>query len=263
MPFDSKEDLQSVCEAVLTYQHGLEAIEKYIGRLNGYVGELTAKLAQSGLTETVDDYGARLKDLEAGMEEVAKSIHVLRDSKNGIGEQVRMIGRFDHAVKRFEESMAEFNQRADSLSQKLYNKDFNNAIKSMNAIAEESRGSGTYEYRHVTDHDYTILKEEYEGSIAYAENREQVMAFLTAVRDIVLDSRLKHEEYESLQRLVEKMLHSDSKALNNFLNDILKDGGAPPKRPRRPAKPKAKPQAAGLAQDSKTPLPKSVKLRKH
>lgn len=43
MAFDTKEDLQKICEAVIAYQKGLEDIDKYIGRLNSRIGELTER----------------------------------------------------------------------------------------------------------------------------------------------------------------------------------------------------------------------------
>lgn len=116
--------------------------------------------------------------------------------------------------------MKDFSQRVDSLTQKLYNKDFNNAVKAMNAIAEETKQSATYEYRHVTDHDYDILMHEYDLSLANCSQKGAVQRLLAGVQEALCETNLKRGEHESLERLIEKMVHSDSRALKRFLAEI-------------------------------------------
>ncbi len=44
MTQERRDELQKVCEAILGYQKGLEEIDKYLGRLNGYMGQLGERL---------------------------------------------------------------------------------------------------------------------------------------------------------------------------------------------------------------------------
>lgn len=223
MSFEAKEDLQRVCEAVLSYQKGLEEVDKYIGRLNSYMAELTVELKEAGVTQTFNEYGKQLEDLRAQCEHLKKIFKEIQDGQSGLVSQLKILGRFQYAVRNFEDTMKSFTQRADSLSQKLYNKDFNNAIKAMNAIAEETRQSGTYEYRHVTDHDYDILTHEYEQSLKACKQKTPIKDLMTGVYEALCGTRLKREEHESLQRLIEKMVHSDSNALKKFLTDVMNE----------------------------------------
>lgn len=222
MSFDTKEDLQKVCEAVIGYQKGLEEIEKYIGRLNQYMGELRDNIAKEKAAEVFRGYGGQLEELRGQGERIQNLVAELQNGQNGLAEQIKHLGRFHYAVRNFEDTMKEFNQRADSLTQKLYNKDFNNAVKAMNAIAEDSKQSGTYEYRHVTDHDYDIVMHEYNQSLAACKQKAPIQHLLSGVQEALCETRLKREEHESLQRLVEKMAHSDSKALKRFMEAIQK-----------------------------------------
>ena len=220
MSFDTKEDLARVCEAVIRYQKGLEEIEKYIHRLNDYVDHLDQDLKQTDAAGTFAAYGKSLEELQDSIERVKGLMKNIQEGQNGISASSRIISSFNYSVHDFEDAMKSFNQRADSLSQKLYNKDFNNAIKAMNVIAEDSKRSGTYEYRHVTDHDYDILMHEYENSLKQCHQRGIVTRYLTAMTETLLETKLKRGEFESLQRLTEKMLHSDSKALRQFLEKV-------------------------------------------
>ncbi len=229
MAFETKEDLQRVCESVIKYHKGLEEIDKYIRRLNDYVGELNVKLASKGAAETFEEYGKRLEGLREQTDRLNGIFDEIHDGKGGLNDQMSIIWKFREAVEDFEETMKEFNIRADSLSQKLYNKDFNNAIKAMNAISEDSKQSGTYEYRHKTDHDYDILVHEYELSLKDCKEKERLQAFLEGAYDMLCETKLKKAEYESLQRLLEKMVHSDSGSLKKFLDEVrgeVKENGS-------------------------------------
>ena len=220
MPWENKEELSRACEAIIRYQKGLADIEKYIGRLNQYVAELDDNLKQADPAGTFAAYGKSLATLQEQVETVKALTESMRDGQRGLLSESRAISRFNARVEFFEEAMKAFNQRVDSLSQKLYNKDFNNAIKAMHAIAEDSKQSATYEYRHVTDHDYEILCHEYEASLEKCRQKGLVKRYLTAMTETLVETKLKRPEFESLQRLTEKMLHSDSKALKAFLQDV-------------------------------------------
>ena len=220
MSFEAKEDLQRVCEAVIGYQKGLEEIDKYIGRLNRYMDELAQKVAEEDATGTFREYGIRLEEIKAETEHLKDIFKEIQDGQSGLAAQLKILGRFQYAVRNFEDTMKEFSQRADILSQKLYNKDFNNAVKSMNAIAEETKQSATYEYRHVTDHDYDILTHEYNLSLKSCKQKGVVNRLLASVQEALCETSLKRSEHESLERLIEKMTHSDSKALKKFLEEV-------------------------------------------
>lgn len=223
MSAEIKEDMQRVCEAVIKYHKGLEEIDKYIRNLNGYVDELNEKLESKGAAEAFEDYGRKLEGLREQTDKLNGIFEAMRDGQSGMKSQLGVLWKFKDAVEAFEETMKEFNLRADALSQRLYNKDFNNAIKAMNAIAEDSKQSGTYEYRHKTGHDYDILVHEYETALKSCSEKHRVKAFLEAVYDMLCETKLKKAEYEALQRLMEKMVHSDSESLKRFLKEISKD----------------------------------------
>ncbi len=217
---DSKDDLQKICETVMRYQKGLDNIDSYIKRLNEHVAMLNERLEKQDLTTTFSAYADQLKLLEEQITNLSDLYHDLTAGQSNMARQMRSIHRFNEGMEAFEESMKSFNQRVDSLSQKLYNKDFNNAIKCMYAIAEESRQSATYEYRHTTDHDYEILMHEYAQSLKGCRQKTAVRNLLQGIRGALLETRLKKEENESLQRLILKMVHSDSKSLGEFLDSV-------------------------------------------
>lgn len=221
MSSETKEDLQRVCEAVIKYHKGLEKIDKYIRQLNSYVDELNEKLAAKGAAETFEDYGKRLEGLREQTDKLNGVFEEMRDGQSGLKSQMGILLKFKEAVEEFEDTMKEFNQRADTLSQKLYNKDFNNAIKAIKAISEDSKQSGTYEYRHRTDHDYDILVHEYELALKSCGERQRIKIFLEGAYDMLCETKLKKAEYEALQRLIEKMVHSDSEALEKFLTEAV------------------------------------------
>ena len=221
MSSETKEDLQRVCESVIKYHKGLEEVDKYIRHLNSYIEELNEKLAAKGASETFEDYGKRLDGLREQTDRLNGIFEEMRDGQSGLKSQMGVLWKFKDAVEEFQETMKEFNQRADSLSQKLYNKDFNNAIKAMNAISEDSKQSGTYEYRHRTNHDYDILMHEYELALKSCGERQRIKIFLEGVYDMLCETKLKKAEYEALQRLIEKMVHSDSQALEKFLTEAV------------------------------------------
>lgn len=222
-PRNTKEDLAHICESVIGYQKGLEEIEKYIRRLNEYVASLDQDLKETDAAATFEAYGQSLAELKSNIEKVKELTESLRDGEHGLFSESRVISRFNYSVRNFEDAMKTFNQRVDSLSQKLYNKDFNNALKAMNAIAEDSKQSATYEYRHVTNHDYDILVHEYEESLKKCHQKGIVTNYLKAMTDTLVNTKLKRGEFESLQRLTEKMLHSDTKSLQKFLDDVKQE----------------------------------------
>ncbi len=221
MAFETKEDLQRVCEAVIGYQKGLEEIDRYIARLNQYMETLNKEVAEEKAAETFREYGDRLEEMRDETVRLKELFQAVRDGENGLTEQFKILGRFKNAVTNFEDAMSEFNQRVDSLTQKLYNKDFNNAIKTMNAIAEETRQSAIYEYRHITDHDYDILDHEYGLLLKDSAEKERIVALLQTVGEGLCSVPLKRGELESLQRLVGKLLHSSSDAVEKFMDSLV------------------------------------------
>ncbi|MBO6210262.1 MAG: hypothetical protein J6N99_06185, partial [Schwartzia sp.] len=119
MSFDTKEDLQKVCESVIGYQKGLEEIEKYIGRLNQYMTKLKENIEQEKAAEVFREYGDQIEELQAQTTRIGELFREIQDGQNGLVEQFKVLGRFRYAVRNFEDIMKEFNQRVDSLTQKL------------------------------------------------------------------------------------------------------------------------------------------------
>lgn len=220
MPFDTKEELSRVCEMIIGYQKGLEEIEKYISRLNQYITDMDRQLKESNPAESFATYGKSLAELQEQIETVKDLTERMSDGQRGFIAESRIISRFNDNVERLEKDLDDFNIRVDSLSKKLYNRDFQNAIETMKAIAEDSRESATSEYHHVTDHDYDILQHEYETSLKECLQKDVVRRYIVALTDVLIKTRLRREEFESLQRLSTKMLHSDSNALKAFLQDV-------------------------------------------
>ena len=220
MSFDTKEDLQKVCESIIGYQKGLEEIEKYIGRLNRYMVELKEIVAQEKAADVFREYGDRIEEMMEQTSRLVELFRAVQDGEDGLAERTKVLGRFRYAVRNFEDRMKEFNHRVDSLTQKLYNKDFANAVKAMNAIAEETKQSATYEYRHITEHDYDILMHEYNIALKGCKQKNAVNQLLSGVQKALCETQLKRGEHESLQRLIEKMVHSDSKSLKRFLSEV-------------------------------------------
>jgi len=220
MSFDTKEDLQKVCESIIGYQKGLEEIEKYIGRLNRYMVELKENVAQEKAADVFREYGDQIEEMMEQTSRLVELFRAVQDGEDGLAERTKVLGRFRYAVRNFEDRMKEFNHRVDSLTQKLYNKDFANAVKAMNAIAEETKQSATYEYRHITEHDYEILMHEYNIALKGCKQKNAVHQLLSGVQKALCETQLKRGEHESLQRLIEKMAHSDSKSLKRFLSEV-------------------------------------------
>lgn len=164
-----------------------------------------------------------LEEVEGKLNRFEEMQQKLVKDNEGLADQLKQLRRFSYAVKNFEESMADFTQRADTLSQKLYNKDFNNAIKSMNSIANDSRRSGTYEYQHFTNHDLDILRHEYKLVMGYGITETSKSIVISVLIDIITLLRhvtLNRANHEALQRLIEKLLHSRSEAVEAFASDI-------------------------------------------
>lgn len=221
MSFDTKEDLQRVCEAILGYQKSLEEIDKYIDRLNRRMTELNEKAGKEETQNIFAEYNEILDSVQGKMAGLHEAMDKITQGEEGIVEQMKFMRRFFYAVRNFEETMEKFNHRADSLSQKLYNKDFNNAVKAMNSIAQDAKRSGTYEYKHITNHDYDILQHEYKLALEKSSQRDLIDAYLLGAYHLLCDASLRRDEYEALQRLMEKMVHSDSKALTRFIKENM------------------------------------------
>lgn len=64
MSFETKEDLQKVCEAILGYQKSLEEIDKYIDRLNRRMRELNEKAAQEQTQHIFAEYSEILDGVQ-------------------------------------------------------------------------------------------------------------------------------------------------------------------------------------------------------
>ena len=161
MTQERRDELQKVCEAILGYQKGLEEIDKYLGRLNGYMGQLGERLQEKQLDEVFCQYSAKIDSMTEGIAGIGARLQALQDGENGMSEQMKQMSRFSKAVMNFESAMRSFNQRADALSQKLYNKDFNTALKTMNNMVMEAGRATTNEYKRPTAHDFDILMDEY------------------------------------------------------------------------------------------------------
>ena len=161
MTQERRDELQKVCEAILGYQKGLEEIDKYLGRLNGYMGQLGERLQEKQLDEVFCQYSAKIDSMTEGIAGIGARLQALQAGENGMSEQMKQMSRFSNAVMNFESAMRSFNQRADALSQKLYNKDFNTALKTMNNMVMEAGRATTNEYKRPTAHDFDILMDEY------------------------------------------------------------------------------------------------------
>ena len=74
----------------------------------------------------------------------------------------------------------------------------------MNSIAQDAKRSGTYEYKHMTNHDYDILQHEYKLALEISDQRELIDKYLQGAYHLLCEASLRREEHEALQRFMEK-----------------------------------------------------------
>ena len=221
MTQERRDELQKVCEAILGYQKGLEEIDKYLGRLNGYMGQLGERLQEKQLDEVFCQDSAKIDSMAEGSAGIGARLQALQAGENGMSEQMKQMSRFSNAVMNFESAMRSFNQRADALSQKLYNKDFNTALKTMNNMVMEAGRATTNEYKRPTAHDFDILMDEYKKcSSREAGKINALQLLLKTIGEAMLHLRLNRAEQEAFNRLLEKMANSDSEALKKFVSQL-------------------------------------------
>ena len=221
MTQERRDELQKVCEAILGYQKGLEEIDKYLGRLNGYMGQLGERLQEKQLDEVFCQYSAKIDSMTEGIAGIGARLQALQAGENGMSEQMKQMSRLSNEVMNFESAMRSFNQRADALSQKLYNKDFNTALKTMNNMVMEAGRATTNEYKRPTAHDFDILMDEYKKcSSREAGKINALQLLLKTIGEAMLHLRLNRAEQEAFNRLLEKMANSDSEALKKFVSQL-------------------------------------------
>ena len=221
MEQEKRDEFQRVCESVLNYQKGLEEIDKYLGRLNGYMGQLGERLQEKQLDEVFCQYSAKIDSMTEGIAGIGARLQALQAGENGMSEQMKQMSRFSNAVMNFESAMRSFNQRVDNLSQKLYNKDFNTALKTMNNMVLEAGRATTNEYKRPTAHDFDILMDEYKKcSSREAGKINALQLLLKTIGEAMLHLRLNRAEQEAFNRLLEKMANSDSEALKKFVSQL-------------------------------------------
>lgn len=201
----------------MSCQRGLEEIEKYISRLNNYTDELGARLAEADMENALQSYSQKLSGLEAQTGRLIKVMRNIREGQRGIGQQMKQISRLDYTVNGFERAMTEFGSRMDSLSQRLYNKDFRNAMKAMETLESDIKRHVAYEYLHPTDNDLQIMQDEYVKSLSTCRQKGLIKKYLEATAALLCGAKLRLDEREALERLVTKMAHSDTKALKEFI----------------------------------------------
>ncbi len=131
MAFDSKEDLQRICESVITYQNGLAEINKYIGQLNDQI----AKLGERGACSETEDC-SMLDKVAAKLNHFNKLQSELIVSNDGVIAQLKQLRQFSSTVKKFEDSAAILNQSVDLLNQMLVNDDddFEGKLKQLDHV---------------------------------------------------------------------------------------------------------------------------------
>lgn len=203
------------------YQQGLAEINGEIRTLHGQLETLHATLQAEDAAQVLARYDAQLEALQAEARSAARRLQELDSSRADEQGQLQRITEFAAALENFTASMDAFSRRADALSQKLYHRDFNNAVKAEQTLADDARREKHRELHHVTDRDRDILKEQYQASLAKCAQQGLVRDYLQATGRLLLGARLRHAEREALHGLLLKMQHSDSKALRSFLDEVL------------------------------------------
>lgn len=113
MAFDSKEDLQKICESVISFQKGLENINKYIGQLNAQIEELTTRGAATHTEDVFSEYGNMLDKATAKLKNLAELQNKMLMNNDGLTDQLRQLRQFSSAVKSFDESTGILTQQAE------------------------------------------------------------------------------------------------------------------------------------------------------
>lgn len=238
--------LQDACEAIMAYQEGLAAIDAC---LDDFMTSLKKLQQDLRMEETRGRFTAceqAIERLTSQVEACAQSFAVIHHHQKGLSQSFAKIEELRAAMQLFEQAMGRYQQQAGNLNRKLYNRDFQATLKSMNELAADSRSQGTYAYRHLTDHDYEILMHEYQTAFGrllpsneqdksqggdaaehtrdeaqdeaeQANARKDVRAFLQAAYQLLEETSLTQQEYEGLQRLIEKLVHSRHEARSRFL----------------------------------------------
>lgn len=238
--------LQDACEAIMAYQEGLAGIDAC---LDDFMTSLKKLQQDLRMEETRGRFTAceqAIERLTSQVEACAQSFAVIHHHQKGLSQSFLMIEELRAAMQLFEQAMGRYQQQAGNLNRKLYNRDFQATLKSMNELAADSRSQGTYAYRHLTDHDYEILMHEYQTAFGrllssneqnkshggdaaehtrdeaqdeaeQANARKNVRAFLQAAYQLLEETSLTQQEYEGLQRLIEKLVHSRHEARSRFL----------------------------------------------
>lgn len=238
--------LQDACEAIMAYQEGLAGIDAC---LDDFMTSLKKLQQDLRMEETRGRFTAceqAIERLTSQVEACAQSFAVIHHHQKGLSQSFAKIEELRAAMQLFEQAMGRYQQQAGNLNRKLYNRDFQATLKSMNELAADSRSQGTYAYRHLTDHDYEILMHEYQTAFGrllpsneqnksqggdaaehtrdeaqdeaeQANARKNVRAFLQAAYQLLEETSLTQQEYEGLQRLIEKLVHSRHEARSRFL----------------------------------------------
>lgn len=238
--------LQDACEAMMAYQEGLAAIDAC---LDDFMTSLKKLQQDLRMEETHGRFTAceqAIERLTSQVEACAQSFAVIHHHQKGLSQSFAKIEELRAAMQLFEQAMGRYRQQAGNLNRKLYNRDFQATLKSMNELAADSRSQGTYAYRHLTDHDYEILMHEYQTAFGrllpsneqnkshggdaaehtwdkardeaeQAKARKNVHTFLQAACQLLEETSLTQQEYEGLQRLIEKLVHSRHEARSRFL----------------------------------------------
>ncbi|WP_147369897.1 hypothetical protein [Mitsuokella sp. AF33-22] len=238
----------------MAYQEGLAGIDAC---LDDFMTSLKKLQQDLRMEETRGRFTAceqAIERLTSQVEACAQSFAVIHHHQKGLSQSFAKIEELRAAMQLFEQAMGRYQQQAGNLNRKLYNRDFQATLKSMNELAADSRSQGTYAYRHLTDHDYEILMHEYQtafGSLLPsneqnkshggdaaehtrdeaqdeaepANARKNVRAFLQAAYQLLEETSLTQQEYEGLQRLIEKLVHSHHEARSRFLAAYQSDTG--------------------------------------
>lgn len=246
--------LQDACEAIMAYQEGLAGIDAC---LDDFMTSLKKLQQDLRMEETRGRFTAceqAIERLTSQVEACAQSFAVIHHHQKGLSQSFAKIEELRAAMQLFEQAMGRYQQQAGNLNRKLYNRDFQATLKSMNELAADSRSQGTYAYRYLTDHDYEILMHEYQTAFGrllpsneqnkshggdaaehtrdeaqdeaeQANARKNVRAFLQAAYQLLEETSLTQQEYEGLQRLIEKLVHSRHEARSRFLAAYQSDTG--------------------------------------
>lgn len=254
--------LPQLCASLLTYQQGMEAMDACLADFLSLLDALQQDLRRDDTRSRFEAAEGAVTRLTQQVEQCAASLAAIRQHQAGLAESFPKIEELRDAMQHFGQAMERFQQQTNNLNRKLYNRDFQAILKSMNERAADSRSQGTYAYRHMTSQDYDILTYEYQAILGQTteepdeenrgeapehqlpqqdpqepgegheekdvtpDRRANLQAFLQATGRLLEDTPLTQQEYEALQRLVEKLVHSHHEARSRFLADCLATGKA-------------------------------------